>query len=397
MCADVSPLDVAVVGGGAVGLAVALGLKQNGVDVALFGAAKTIREDGRTAALMQPSVAFLDRIGVRDMLASRGHRLAAIRLIDITGGLLRAPTVTFRASEIDLPAFAENYSNADLVRTMTAALTESGAPVDTALVRDATFEADCVRLRLSDGGEARARLVIAADGANSPLRQAADIGAKQWAYEQVALTFHVRHTKDHEDVSTEFHTRSGPLTFVPYGDFTSSVVWLVTPKEAEALRALDSVGLAQACQRRSSSLLGDLTLAGPVGAVPMRGLIANSAAAPRLMLAGEALHVFPPVGAQGMNLGFRDAVGIIDAVAAAMAAGDDPGGEAAVSAYARGRRIDATSRTLGVDLLNRSLIAGLLPLDLLRYAGLTAAANISPLRRALMRAGMGQSPLSRAG
>jgi 2-octaprenyl-6-methoxyphenol hydroxylase len=384
-------VKVAVVGGGAIGLGVALGLKQAGVDVLLAGAPETVRDDGRTAALMQPSVAFLKRIGVHERLDGKGFPLAAMRLIDITGGLLRAPTVTFRASEIDLDAFAENFSNADIVRAMLARAGEDGLETTTALVSAATFEPERVLLTLADGSSLSADLVIAADGARSPLREAAGIGTKTWAYEQVALTFHVRHTRDHEDVSTEFHTRSGPLTFVPYGDYTSSVVWLVTPDEAEDLRGLDDRGLAIACQRRSSSLLGDLTLTGNRGAVPMRGMIANTATAPRLMLAGEALHVFPPVGAQGMNLGFRDAQGILDAVFEAETDGADFGGKTALDAYDRGRRIDATSRTLGVDLLNRSLIAGLLPLDLLRFAGLTAASHLSPLRRVLMRAGMGQS------
>ena len=390
-----SEYAIAVVGGGAVGLSVALGLAQSGRSVVLLGASESVRDDGRTAALMQPSVDFLTRLGIRQRLDGKAWPLAAIRLIDITGGLVRAPTVTFRASEIDLPFFAENFSNADLVRTMTAALKETDAVVDTALVSSARFEADCAVLSLSDGSEVRTRLVVAADGANSPLRDAANIGVKRWAYEQVALTFHIRHTKDHEDVSTEFHTRAGPLTFVPYGDYTSSVVWLVTPQEADALKALGPQGIARECQKRSSSLLGDLTITGAAGAVPMRGLIANTASAPRLMLAGEALHVFPPVGAQGMNLGFRDAVGILDAVEAAMAEHGDPGGVSPVADYERGRRIDATSRTLGVNLLNRSLIAGVLPLDLLRFAGLTAASHIPPLRRMLMRAGMGQSPFGR--
>lgn len=388
---------IAVVGGGAVGLSAALGLAQAGHAVALIGAAQTMRDDGRTAALMQPSVDFLTRLGIRERLEGRAWPLAAIRLIDITGGLVRAPTVTFRASEIDLPCFAENFSNADLVRSMTTALRETDAAVETAQLASARFGDDCATLTLSDGRMLTAKLVVAADGANSPLRDAANIGVRRWAYEQVALTFHVRHTRDHEDVSTEFHTRSGPLTFVPYGDFTSSVVWLVTPKEAETLRALEPQALARECQKRSSSLLGDLTITGPAGAVPMRGLIANAASAPRLMLAGEALHVFPPVGAQGMNLGFRDAVGILDAVKAGLEQGGDPGAAGPIDAYARGRRIDATSRTLGVDLLNRSLIAGILPLDLLRFAGLTAASHIPPLRRMLMRAGMGQSPFARAG
>lgn len=386
----VKDVAVAVVGGGAVGCGLALGLKQAGVDCLLIGAPETVRDDGRTAALMQPSLAYLERAGVRPRLEGKGYPLAAIRIIDITGGLIRSPTVTFRASEIDLDAFAENFSNTDIIRAMQAEGAAAGLETTTSMVTAASFSPERATLELSDGAQVTAALVVAADGARSPTREAAGIAVSSWAYEQVALTFHVRHTKDHEDVSTEFHTRSGPLTFVPYGSYTSSVVWLVTPQEAETLRRLDDRALAIACQRRSSSLLGDLTITGNRGAVPMRGMIAKSATAPRVMLAGEALHVFPPVGAQGMNLGFRDGVNVIDAVESAVSAGEDPGGPRALDAYERGRRVDATSRTFGVDMLNRSLMAGVLPFDLLRFAGLSAAANISPLRHLLMRTGMGQ-------
>ncbi len=385
--------SVAVVGGGANGLAVALGLARAGVPVTLLGAVDAPRDDGRTAALMQPSLDLLASLDVLERLMPRAWPLAAIRLIDITGALVRAPTVTFRAAELDLPHFALNFSNADIVRHLTAALREEMAGVEAALVRSADFSGDAAVLTLSDGRRLTADLVVAADGQNSALRTAADIPVKRWDYDQVALTFHVRHTRDHEDISTEFHTRAGPLTYVPFGDFTSSVVWLVTRGEAQRLTALEPQAVAIACQRQSSSLLGDLTILGRVGAVPMGGLIAKTAVAPRLALVGEALHAFPPVGAQGMNLGLRDAGSLARLVGEAHQSGGDVGGTAVLSAYERGRQVDAVSRTYGVDLLNRTLIANLLPLDLIRTAGLTAAAHIPPLRRVLMRAGMGQAPV----
>ncbi len=390
-----APCPVAVVGGGAIGLAVALGLAQAGTQVLLCGATETVHDDGRTAALMQPSIATLERLGVLARLTGRNWPLAAIRLIDITGGLVRAPTVTFRAHEIGHDHFALNFSNADIVRAMTAALREEpNATVSTARVADIAINDEAVHLTLSDGTQAACRLAVAADGQTSPLRAAAEIAVQRWTYDQVALTFHVTHTKDHEDISTEFHTRAGPLTYVPYGPYTSSVVWLVTHAEARRLTALSPQEVALACQRMSSSLLGDLTVVGGIGAVPMGGLIARTAAARRVALAGEALHAFPPVGAQGMNLGLRDAENLIATIRSALDRGIDPGTDAALAPYARGRTVDAVSRTYGVDLLNRSLISGLLPVDLLRFAGLTAAANIGPLRRALMRAGMGQSPFA---
>lgn len=382
--------EVAVVGGGANGLAVALGLARAGVGVTLLGAVDAPRDDGRTAALMQPSLDFLTELDVMAPLSANAHPLAAIRLIDITGALLRAPTVTFRAAEIDLPHFALNFSNADIVRVLTATLrTLPAARVETAQVSGFSADAEHAELTLTDGRRLSAGLVVAADGQKSALREAAGIASRRWAYDQVALTFHVRHTKDHEDISTEFHTRSGPLTYVPFGDFTSSVVWLVSRADADRLKALSPQEVAQACQRMSSSLLGDLKVLGGVGAVPMGGLIAKTAVAGRLALVGEALHAFPPVGAQGMNLGLRDAASLVAHVVRAHATGEDVGSAAVLGAYDRGRQVDAVSRTYGVDLLNRSLIADMLPLDLLRVAGLSAAASLPPLRRLMMRAGMG--------
>ncbi len=381
-------------GGGAVGLAAALGLKRAGIDVALVGAVRDPRDDGRTAALMAPSVKILEGVGAMERLEPKAAPLAAMRLIDLTGGLVRAPTVTFRASELDLSWFALNIANADLVREMTAEFEAIGGQAYAGLVEQAAFGPDSARLALSDGEAVSARLVIGADGWKSTLRSSAGIEIRNWSYDQVALTFHVRHTKDHEDISTELHLRAGPLTFVPVQPFRCAVVWLVRPEEADRLRALEGNGLAIAAQRASSSLLGNLTPLTGVAGVPMRGLVAKRATAPRLMLAGEALHAFPPIGAQGLNLGLRDARDAARTVKDALSKGEDPGGAAALARYERDRRFDAVSRTLGVDLLNRSLFSGLLPVDALRAGALAAAANFGPIRRFLMRSGMGESPLA---
>ncbi|HRJ69380.1 MAG TPA: FAD-dependent monooxygenase, partial [Beijerinckiaceae bacterium] len=265
--------DVAVVGGGAAGLAVLLGLERAGLKPVLVGAVPNPRDDGRTAALMAPSVRLLDRIGALPRLEPKSTPLSAMRLIDATGALVRAPTVTFRASEVGLPWFALNFANADLVREMTAEAAHRGLDCIAEQVIEGAFGEDCARLVLADGQILRARLVIAADGQKSLLRGLAGLNIKSWTYAQTALTFHVTHSRDHEDISTEIHMRAGPLTFVPFGAYRSAVVWLVTPDEAERLRALPPEDLAIAVQRASTSLLGDLTVVTPAAAVPMRGLV----------------------------------------------------------------------------------------------------------------------------
>jgi 2-octaprenyl-6-methoxyphenol hydroxylase len=164
----------------------------------------------------------------------------------------------------------------------------------------------------------------------------------------------------------------------------SSLVWLLEPLEAERIAGLDDPSFAREVERRTHSILGAMTLAGPRGRVPMGGLSVDRFSAARMALIGEAAHVFPPIGAQGLNLGLRDVAALRDAVAGA----DDPGADAALAAYDRSRQADVRLRTGAVDALNRTLLIDLLPADLMRGAGLLALSRIAPLRRLVMRQGL---------
>ncbi|MGL4240092.1 MAG: FAD-dependent monooxygenase, partial [Beijerinckiaceae bacterium] len=247
------------------------------------------------------------------------------------------------------------------------------------------------RLATDEGEMLDAPFLVAADGQRSMAREAAGIRVRTWDYPQTALTFAVRHARDHEDVSTEFHTAEGPFTLVPNGPHQATVVWLASRERAERLRRLDDEAFGLEAERTSQSILGKLTLAGARGAYPMRALLAERFAAPGLALVGETGHAFPPIGAQGLNLGFRDADTLAEAVAGALRAGRDLSAPDALAAWDSGRRRDAGLRTAGVDMFNRSLLSGLLPVDALRGAGLAALGAIPPLRRAAMRVGLGRA------
>jgi 2-octaprenyl-6-methoxyphenol hydroxylase len=156
-------------------------------------------------------------------------------------------------------------------------------------------------------------------------------------------------------------------------------------EEAQRLAALDDAVLARAIERQAQSLLGAMRLDGPRGLVPMSGMSVARYCSSRLALVGEAAHVFPPIGAQGLNLGFRDVAALRDAV---MDADSDPGADETLRRYQSGRDLDVRLRTAAVDSLNRTLLTGLLPADFLRGAGLLAISNIGPLRRAIMREGV---------
>jgi 2-octaprenyl-6-methoxyphenol hydroxylase len=336
---------------------------------------------------------ILRDLGLEERFRGEGAPLAAIRIIDATGRLLRAPTTLFRAADAGQPDFGVSLTTARIVALLAEA---AGAHASIAVVREdaaavARREGSGFRLTLEGGGTLDAPFLVAADGQRSMAREAAGIHVRQWDYPQTALTFAVRHARDHGDISTEFHTADGPFTLVPSGDRRSTVVWMTTPARAERLMGMDDATFAREAERTSQSILGKLALEGGRGAYPMRGLLAERFAAPGLALVGETGHAFPPIGAQGLNLGFRDADTLAAAIDRVLTAGDDLSTPDALAAWDGGRRRDAGLRTAGVDLFNRSLLAGLPPVDALRGAGLAALGAVPPLRRFAMRMGMGRA------
>lgn len=375
--------DVAIVGPGPVGAAAALGMAQKGFRVALIGPSSA-RRDGRTVALMDGSWRLLAGLGVTERLEDKVAPLATMRLVDDTGSLFRRPPTEFKAHEIGLDQFGWNVETA----TLSAALLDAvaGEPAITRLensVSGMRADEDMAHLDLADGTALDAKLVAGADGRRSVVRAATGIGGKDWQYPQAALTTIIRHSRAHRDVSTEFHTRSGPCTTVPLLGRRSSIVWMVTPEEGERLMGLDDGALGLAIEERTHSILGAVSIDGPRGLVPMVGLSVERFSAKRTALIGEAAHVFPPIGAQGLNLGLRDVAALVE-----VADARDPGAADGLAAYERSRASDVRTRTGAVDALNRSLLSDLLPVDFARGLGLLALDSIAPLRRFVMRQGL---------
>jgi 2-octaprenyl-6-methoxyphenol hydroxylase len=241
---------------------------------------------------------------------------------------------------------------------------------------------------MRSGDAVSGRLAIGAEGRQSLCRSTAGIATERTSYPQIALTVNLGHARPHADTSTEFHTASGPFTLVPLPGQRSSLVFVVDPPEAPRLAALSDAELAGEIEQRCHSILGKIDVEGGRGIFPLAIETAHRFASHRLVLIGEAAHVMPPIGAQGLNLGLRDAATVAELVVAARRDGGDAGSAAVTDAYERTRRADVGSRALAVDLLNRSLLSNFLPLQGARGLGLYLLDRIGPLRRALMREGV---------
>ena len=377
--------EVAVVGGGPAGLVSAIALKSAGVDAVLI--APQAENDQRTTALLASSVTALATLGCWEACRPHAAPLVTLRIVDDTRRLLRAPEVAFTAAEIGLDAFGYNIENRHLIAALTARAAELRLPRVEATALAVASDPSGVTINFA-GGMARALLAIGADGQRSLCRAAAGIGTRRHAYPQTALTLNLAHTRPHHDTATEFHTESGPFTLVPLPGQRSSLVCVTDPARAETLAAMADAELSAEVERRSHSLLGKIAVEPGRGLFPLAIETANSFARSRIALVGEAAHVVPPIGAQGLNLGLRDAATLAELVADARRQNLDIGSPGVLAGYDAARRADATSRRIAIDLLNRSLLTDFLPVHGMRGLSLYLADRIGPLRRALMREGV---------
>src|SRR6476661_2351041 len=383
--------DVVVVGGGPAGLTAAIALAQAGANTALI-ARRAPYADNRTTALLGGSVDLLQALDVWRRCADEAVPLQAMRLVDDTGRLIRAPEVRFSSGEIGLDAFGYNIENRALIAALQqraaelSGLTRLDGEADTVTPFDAM-----VAIGTAHGKSLSARLVAGADGRQSLCREAAGIAVKRRDLSQSALTFNVSHSRPHRNSSTEFHTPQGPCVFVPLPGDRCSVVWVAAPKQVERLIALSDDELSVAAETQSHSILGRIRVEPGRHLFPLAIERPGQFAKARIALVGEAAHVLPPIGAQGLNMGLRDAADIAEIIGQAIGSGEDPGSPPVLDRYDGARRADVFSRTFAIDIANRSLLSDFLPVQSLRAAGLHLLGAIGPLRRLAMREGLAPS------
>jgi len=380
--------EAIVVGAGPAGLAAAALLAVQGRRVALAAKAPCESQDPRTVALMGPSIRLLEHLGVwPGTLKDQTCPLRKLRLVDDTESALKAPTITFDPAELGEEAFGWNIPLGLLIPALQRRAVELGVTLLDSDAVTASPASDRVNLRLASGETCEALVVLAADGRNSMLRDAAGIKTNRWAYDQTALATSFDHSGPHDGISTEYHKQAGPFTAVPMPGNRSSLVWMERPARAAALMDMPDRELAAAIQLASHGELGLVSNLGPRRLFPMEGLVARDFARNRIILIGEAGHVVPPIGAQGLNMSLRDAAQAADL----MEGETDPGNAGLVHDYDALRRRDVQPRQQAIDLMNRSLLSGQLILEGGRAAALTLIAQFGPLRRAVMGYGLAPS------
>ncbi|MFQ6554261.1 FAD-dependent monooxygenase [Aestuariibius insulae] len=391
----VEQTDILISGGGIAGLIATIAFGREGLNVLCVDPAPPVTDeqtegaDLRTTAFLQPARDLLDEIGLWPRLEDEATPLQVMRIADLGGS---SAIRDFDAADISDRPFAWNLPNW-LTRREALALieemenTEFRSGVGTADILTRESEA---RIRLTDGTQVRARLLIGADGKGSPVREALGIGLRKTSYPQKALSFAVTHPKPHGNVSTEIHRSGGPFTLVPLpnrdGQSCSAIVWMETDDEADRLLALDETAFEQEATERSNSYFGPLTLVSKPTGWPMTNQIARSFIGERTALIAEAAHAVPPIGAQGLNMSLADIAMLRDLIREAP---DKLGTQAMLAGYDRARRLETRLRVAGIDMLNRVSMADTAPIKAARSLGMRALHDIAPIRRGLMRLGLG--------
>jgi 2-octaprenyl-6-methoxyphenol hydroxylase len=395
-CGMVDSTEILISGGGFAGLALGLALAKAGIDVTVIDAAAPDKStlpafDGRVSSIATDVKRMLTALGVWALVPEA----QPVSDIVVSGGEIGAAASPFflHFDEADAGAtlfdIVENrFLRSALLQAATAAGVTLIAP---ARIADPQVTAKGVAATLGDGRTLKARLLIAAEGRDSPLRERFGIKSSGWSYGQSGIVCTVEHERPHGGTAQEYFLPSGPFAILPMTGNRSSLVWSERTDIADAALALGDADFAAEVARRFTGYLGAVKPVGARWAYPLTTHLARSYIAPRFALIGDAAHVVHPLAGQGLNLGLRDAAALAESVVDAVRLGLDAGASAPLEAYQRARRIDATAMAAVTDGLNRLFSNDVAPLKAVREAGLGLVNAIAPLRRLLATAAAGAS------
>jgi len=385
-------VELAVVGGGLNGLALGVACASVGIEVAVIDREDPARMigaafDGRTSAIAYGSKRVLDGIGLWPLVAADAEPILEIRVADNNAPLF----LHYDHREIgDAPLgwIVENrhLRAALLARARALPSLRHIAPAN---VAEVVPEPGRARVRLDDGRTIAAELVAAADGRDSPLREAAGIKSLAWTYPQTSIVVTVRHEEPHRGVAVEHFLPAGPFAILPMRGNRSSIVWTERAASVPGLLALGEAEFARELGRRFGDFLGALEVEGPRWSYPLSFLHADRYVAHRLALIGEAAHVIHPIAGQGLNLGIRDIAALAEILVDGRRIGRDLGDPDLLARYQSWRRLDNILLAGVTDGLNRLFSNSVPPVKLVRDLGLAAVGQMPPLKRFFMRHAMG--------
>ncbi|PTR34847.1 2-octaprenyl-6-methoxyphenol hydroxylase /2-octaprenyl-3-methyl-6-methoxy-1,4-benzoquinol hydroxylase [Luteibacter sp. OK325] len=384
-----SLLDVAVVGGGMVGAATALALARSGFSVALIDArepaawAAVDEVDLRVVGLAPSSVALLDQLGVWPQIReARASAYERMHVWDAENGA----AIHFDAADQGRDVLGYIVENSLVQATLWQALDAAGVRrIVPAEVIAYTMRDDRAQLDLADGQVVTSRLVVAADGAESPLRTMVGIGTHGRDYAQRAVVAHVETTEAHQRTAWQRFLPSGPLAFLPLADGRSSIVWSLPDAEAKRVLALDDEAFRQALGVASDFRLGPIRAVTRRAAFPLRLKLAGRYEVGRVVLLGDAAHAVHPLAGQGVNLGLRDVAELRDTLVEAREAGRDFAATHVLRRYARRRRSADGLDAWSFDALARIYAWQAPPLVTARGLGVRLLGRIGPLKSRLAR------------
>jgi 2-octaprenyl-6-methoxyphenol hydroxylase len=285
--------------------------------------------------------------------------------------------------------FAHMIQNGDILAALVDKAKQAGVTLLPTAVADFDTDANGVAVRLASGAVVRARLLVAADGARSRIRERAGIQSVGWSYGQSAIATTVAHERPHNGRAEEHFLPAGPFAILPMTGNRSSLVWTEAAGLAPRLLALAEVEFAAELRARFGEFLGTVEPIGPRWAYPLALMQADRYTARRLALIGEAAHVIHPIAGQGLNIGIRDVAALAEAIVDARRLGLDIGDDSVLERYQRWRRLDAVLLAGVTDGLNRLFSNTIAPVKLARDIGLAAVNRLPPLKRLLMRHAMG--------
>lgn len=386
--------DVAIVGAGPTGASLALGLAQAGLDVAVIDArdpAIAPPKDGRNFAIVTGSWRLLRSIGIAERLEDKSQPLNGLEAVDGGTHYFGQPSVLFTKEDLESADPDEPLGHMAMAEPLQAALDEAMRaeprvhPFAPARFKNLQTRPGQVTLELENGNSISARLVVGADGMNSPVRNAVEISTEGRDYEKSVFTANVKLSEPHHGIARQLFTPEGPFATLPLTGDRANLAWYMKRGAAEALAAMPVEDAEAELNGRFSAFAGEMKIEGKAGSYPLILQLATKITAPRVALIGDAARRVNPLAGQGLNQGLRDVAALIEISQETVRLGGEIGSPQMLEAYSAARNFDGASTALALDAIDRLFSNDSMVTKPIRTLGLIAASKIPALRRFMAR------------